>query len=376
MRSRECFAVVLILCAGAKACAQSASSPWTGEWGTFEQMPSTDIRQFQGHGLSISDCAEQHCAFSVLLQNKIGHGNATGFLQVYSGTEAVAHLLSGKKEYCSLRLTLNLRQSSITVGQDAGDCSYFETAGASFVETYPLHSRDGYVASDSAACFAAVEPALLAICTSKELSEKQSKWQLLFYEVADLGEQRSGLAEMTQEQAAQDSLLRGCNGARQVADCLMSAFAQSGKELKARKAAWLEGVTAPGDPGKAAQAAAAIAGSYRHSFPNGDVQGNNFLSTDTLEITELPNDAIHYSLELQFYNGHECLLEGTATYRRAGFFVDQRQTDQPKFPLCVFEILPKEDGVKFADPTGACKMMSCGERGGYNGAQFSFKDRR
>lgn len=49
-------------------------------------------------------------------------------------------MLSGKKEYCSLRLTLNPTQSSITVGLDAGDCSYFETPGASFVQTYPrLH---------------------------------------------------------------------------------------------------------------------------------------------------------------------------------------------------------------------------------------------
>lgn len=376
MQLRECLALGLMLCWGAVACAQSGSSPWTGEWGTFKQTASTDVRQFEGHGLSISDCGEQHCAFSVLVENKIGHGNATGFLQVYSDTEAVAHLLSRKKEYCSLRLTLSPTQSSIAVGQDAGDCSYFETPGASFVQTYPLHSRESYVASDTAACFAADDRSLLAICTSKELSEQQSKWQLLFYEIADLGEQRSGLAEMTQEQAAQRNLLRSCNGAGQVADCLTAGFAQSTKELKARKAAWLEGVTEPGDPGKAAQAAAAIAGSYRRSFPNSDVQGTDFLSTDTLEITQLPNAAIHYSLELQFYNGHSCSLEGTATYRRAGSFVDQRQTDQPMFPLCVFEILPEEDGVKFADPTGACKMMSCGERGGYDGARFSFKDRR
>jgi hypothetical protein len=376
VRLRECFVVLSMLHGSAIACVQSDSSPWSGEWGTFEQTSSTNVRQFKGHGLSISDCAEQHCAFSVLVENKVGQGNASGFLQVYSSTEAVAHLLSGKKEYCSLRLTLNPTQSSITVGPDAGDCSDFETPGASFVQTYPLHGREHYVASDTPACFATDEPALLALCTSKELSEQQSKWQQLFYEIADLGEQRNGLAELPQEQAAQDSLLQSCNNAGQVADCLTAGFAQSTKELKARKAAWLEGVTAPGNPGKAAQAAAVIAGSYRHSFPSGDVQGNNFLATDTLEITELPNHAVHYSLELQFYNGHECSLEGTATYKSAGFFVDQQMTDEPKFPLCVFEILPEEDGVKFADPTGACRMTSCGARGGYNGAQFSFKDRR
>lgn len=171
-------------------------------------------------------------------------------------------------------------------------------------------------------------------------------------------------------------MTQNCDSAGEIAKCLTDDFAQSTKELEARQAAWLEGVTAPGNPGKAAQAATAIVGSYRHSFPNSDVQGDNFLSTDTLKITELPDNAIHYSLELQFYNGHECSLEGTANFRRAGFFVDQQKTDQLKFPLCVLEILPDENGVKIADPTGACKMMSCGERGGYNGAQFSFKDRR
>ena len=221
-----------------------------------------------------------------------------------------------------------------------------------------------------------VDPAMLTLCISKELSELQSKWQLLFYKVADLGEQRSGLAEGIQEQAAQEDLMRNCDRAGQIAKCLTDGFAQSTKELEARQAAWLERVTAPGDSGRAAQVAAAIVGSHQRSFPNGDVQGGNFLSTDKLKISELPNNAIHYSLELQFYNGHECSLEGTATYKRGGFFVDQQKTDQPKFPLCVFEILSDENGVKFADPTGACKMMSCGERGGYNGAQFSFKDRQ
>jgi hypothetical protein len=79
VRLRECFVVVLMLCTGVVACAQSAFSPWTGEWGTFKQTPSIDVRRFEGHGLSIGDCAEQHCAFSVLVEKKIGHGKATGF---------------------------------------------------------------------------------------------------------------------------------------------------------------------------------------------------------------------------------------------------------------------------------------------------------
>lgn len=273
-------------------------------------------------------------------------------------------------------MTLDPTQLSINVRQDAGNCSYFETPGATFVKSYALHSRESYVFYDTAACFAAVDPAMLTLCSSKELSEQQSKWQLLFYQVADLGQQRSGSAEGAQKQVVQDSLMENCDSAGQVAGCLTNGFAHSTKELKAHQAAWLEGVTAPGNPSKAAQAMAAITGSYRHSFPNGDVQGDNFLSTDTLKITDLSDNSIHYSVQLEFFNGHECSLEGTANYRRAGFFVDQQKTDQPKFPLCIFEILADENGVKFADPTGACKMISCGERGGYNGAHFSFKDRQ
>ena len=375
MRVSKCFPVVLISCASAVVFAQSASSPWSGEWGSFKQMPATDLRRFEGHGLSISNCTEQQCAFSILMENKVAHGNATGLLQVYSGTRAVAHLLSGKKKYCSLRMTLDPKQPSINVQQNAGDCSYFETPGATFVQSYALHGRVNYVFYDTAACFASVDPTMLALCTNRELSDQQSKWQLLFYQVADLGEERSGLAEGIKEQAAQDILMQNCDHAGQIAKCLTDGFAQSTKELEARRAAWLEEVTVPGEPSKAARAAAAIVGSYQRSFSNSDVQGDNFVSTDTLKITELPNNALHYSLDLQFYNGHECSLEGTASYRRSGFFVDQQKTDQPKFPLCVLEILTDENGVKFADPAGACKMISCGERGGYNGAQFSFKDR-
>lgn len=376
VRLRKYVAMVLLSCASAAAFAQSASSPWAGEWGIFKRVPSTDVRRLEGQGLSISDCTEQHCTFTILVENKVGHGNATGLLQVYSDTEAVAHLLSGNKEYCSLRMVLDPAQPSINVRRDTGDCSYFETPGVTFVQRYALHARKGFVFYDTAACFAADDPAMLTLCTSKELSEQQSKWQLLFYEVADLGDQRSGLAENLQEQAVQDTLMQNCDNAGQVAGCLTDGFAQSTKELEARQSAWLEEVTAPGDPGKAAQAAAAIAGNYRHSFPNGDGQGDNFFSTDTLKITDLPHHAIHYSLELQFFNGHECSLEGTAIYRRAGFFVDQQKTAEPKFPLCVLEILTDENGVKFADPTGACKMMSCGQRGGYDGAQFLFTDRQ
>lgn len=366
-----CWLGACVLCL-----AQAASSPWAGEWGQFKQVPSTSNRRFEGHGLSIHDCVNRSCAFTILVENKTSHAGATGFLQLESRTEAIAHLVEGKKEYCSLQIALDADQPSIAVRQENGGCSYFETPGANFVETYPLHTRVRYYGWDVAGCFAATDGAKIAVCNSRILSAQQSSWQKLFLAVTDDLQTSSGLADWAQEQSAQDSLMQSCEGAAHVVECLTTAFANSARELDHRKAVWLKEVTAPGDRATAIQKAAMIAGSYRYSFPSGDVYGNHYQATDTLNIEALHNGVVHFAVDLSFYNGHACSLKGRATYRHAGYFVYQQATGEPRFPLCIFEILPEKDGVKLVDPTGACKMVSCGERGGYNGAYFPFKDRR
>ena len=356
--------------------AQDVASHWIGEWGDFEQGGSGDSAFPLGRGLSVSGCDGKRCAISLRLHGKAANGDAAGYLEVQTSTTGIAHLMFEKQEHCALQLTLDSVAAQIAVRPGPGDCSYFLTPGGSFVGSYPLHTRDTYVSENVPACFAATEPAMLALCTSKTLADEETRWNLLFLEVSDLRSAGDGASDAELRETAMKGLLRPCDSAAAPGDCMMAALEHSVTELNARKAAWLDSVTAPGDAGAAEKAIAAVAGSYRHSFENGDVSGDHFLSTNRLEITAVSNSSIHFSVSLEFYNGHECSLDGTASYKRAGLFADQIRSQDPKFPMCVLEIVPGEQGVTLADPTGGCKMMSCGERGGYNGTAFAFKDRR
>jgi hypothetical protein len=82
-------------------------------------------------------------------------------------------------------------------------------------------------------------------------------------------------------------------------------------------------------------------------------------------------------VELNFYNGHECSLSGGALYRKDRSFVFD---DSPRNALsdtqtCRLAIILSDDGVKFRDITGGCKVNYCGVRGGWNGEGFMFKER-
>jgi hypothetical protein len=307
------------------------------------------------------------------VEEKADHGGATGYVEIQSANQAIAHLVSAlKEERCSLELELISDGQMIKARPHSGDCTYFLTPGASFEHEYPLHNRDHYVGDDIAACFASSAAGLHAICTDHALADQVQKWQLLYLRVAELEAQPN---ELVRAHSAREHILAICDYASDVGSCVRDGFASSSLQLEARQSAWLASVTEVGAPAEAEAKASAIKGSYHHSFPNSDVDGDHFTSADTLEIAPLPQHTIRFSADLQFYNGHECSINGVAKFAKAGFFVFQSK-DKNSGPLgCVLEIIPAKGGVRLADPTGGCKMISCGERGGYNGATFSFKER-
>jgi hypothetical protein len=124
----------------------------------------------------------------------------------------------------------------------------------------------------------------------------------------------------------------------------------------------------------ARQAAQSLAGEYHHRFPNGDVQGEQFDSTNTLHLEPEADGSLRYSIHLEFFNGHGCGGEGVARFNIEGKFVDAQ--DAGRGHTCVFEIVPAADGVQLEDPTGYCRMTNCGARGGYVDAKFSFSGSR
>lgn len=109
---------------------------------------------------------------------------------------------------------------------------------------------------------------------------------------------------------------------------------------------------------------AALAGVYKHRFPNGDVQGDHFISEDILEVVPVSADAAYVRLHLEFFNGHVCDISGVA--RQAGeALVYDGPADLDGKP-CRLTLAARRDGVHiFEDENGACRAQTCGMRGGY-----------
>jgi hypothetical protein len=375
MRTLALCAAVLFCTAGL-LCAQDVGSGWAGEWGVFQATHSTNGTRYSGAGLSISSCAAQRCQFAIRVMSGDGsHGEAEGFLVFPLPTAAVAHLVAFGEEHCTLQLALG-EGPEIEVQPGGGDCSYFQTPGAKFEGKFPLHSRDHYVDDEIASCFAATSQVKLTLCRSEQLSKQKTQWMIQYLQAEELNDMPA-TEELNREGVVESALLAGCEHVAQAEmnGCLRGAFSKSQEELEARMHAWHDSMTEPGDPAVAAVKAKEVAGRYRRRFANSDVEGDHFTSIDRMTITSLGVGAIGFKVHLEFYNGHECSLEGKAAYARAGSFVYLQKSDDAQTPECVFEIVSEKNGVKLKDRTGGCKLMSCGERGGYSGTEFTFKER-
>lgn len=379
MGRQWCWVRMLVMAAvvSAVACAQEPSEGWPGEWGGFQRVPKTGpiAQHFEGQELSISGCAAQRCRISLQVKGKAFHAEASGALLIENGGSAVARLMDLKgAEQCTLALEkTDGAQPAIAVTPRTGDCSYFETPGASFAHMYALRSRTPFYSELFLPdCFVGDERAQVAICASPALAAQEHDWVVLVWKVLGLG---TPPLDMHSERT---KLLKSCDGAADPGPCMAEAFKRSTEELQARERAWKASVTEPGDTMVAEEAIKTIAGTYRRTLPNGDVQGNHFSTTDTLKIWRASDESIHYEVQLFFFNGHECSRAGVASYRRDGAFVEQAEVDWAPAGvsrLCVFELIPTADGVQLSDPTGMCKLQSCGERGGYNGEPFKFSQR-
>jgi len=358
---------------------------WAGEWGEHRLIASSGEETYRE--LSVADCWNKQCAiFKISNQTdsarapreriSCGTDNDKFVLEIESPTKAMAHLRSDEGEKCSLVFErTDTENPSIVVTAGEGDCSYFCSAKGTFTGTYPLRSKQRFFGVQSQIkafgddyddCYADATPARSALCTSKQLSDLEHQWADLFDEVSLIHrgvDRRSGVNE----------IVMNCNAANESATCLANAFKQSGEELNKWKTEWQEAETRAGDPAEAKRKIAAIVGGYQHTHRNGDTSGDKYLTTDAMEIEKASDRSVRYSLELYFYNGHECSREGEATYTSRGMFVDHEQSDSGG--MCYFEIIPTTTGIKLGDPTEKCRENSCGNRGTYDRAYFSFKRR-
>lgn len=360
----------------AVAHAQHASL-WQGEWGAF-----ADRGAQEGRRLSIYGCMNASCMFSIEARSKAGHTEATSqSLTIVSDTEAVA-ALPGETSDAVCRLHFE-RQAGTTPNiavQARGDTctSYYSTSPAVTMSgDYPFRSAINYGGIHADECFLDDSASRMATCMRPDVSALEQKWQELAggYPLQPPTSRSQSTYEHVKEM--DDAILNSCDRDADAAKCLTTRYTSEITTMQVKKDAYLDGTIERGDPAEGGRMAAKIAGQYRHSFPNGDVQGDKFTSTDTLTIRPVGAASIHFEVELNFYNGHECSLSGGALYRKDGSFVfdDSARNALANTPACRLAIIPTGEGVRFQDITGGCKLNYCGERGGWDGEGFTFKER-
>ena len=349
-----------------------APSAWQGEWGSYKEAMAKGEMHAEGQRLAIHSCLGQTCQVTVTTSTLAGENcDGSGQLQIDSATQAIATLkppFADPKNECVLSLNLigSGNQRRVEIKKKSGNCGFYCTPKCTFEHAFLFRSANRFYGDDIPGCFLARSKALDAVCSDKALADLQQSWMSLVDETDNL------FTKPSHARQARDQAQATCSQSEDPSGCLRAFFKTDGDRLTKVKARWQTGVTEPGDPKEAARKAAAIAGTYAHSFQNRTVQGDRYRSTDQLEIKSSANSQIYFKVHLDFFNGHQCSVEGTAAYKKNGAFV-YRSSDTGE--SCVLEIFAREKGVEFQDPVGGCKAY-CGARGSLSGANFPYSERK
>ena len=116
---------------------------------------------------------------------------------------------------------------------------------------------------------------------------------------------------------------------------------------------------------QAAPSAYDLAGRFVRRVPNGDITGARFTTTDTVLIVPADRGSAYVSMDLSFFNGHECSIAGMA--RMEGARLVLRDPDAQGFDgaPCRLEIWRQSGRLRWDDGEGTCRS-NCGARGGFN----------
>jgi hypothetical protein len=356
----------LLLCIATAAHAQQSS--WQGEWGPSDDSASR---------LTLSDCTSTACSFTLQHDNSAGQRCSTSehqSLTLTSPTEATSTLTSfGAAKSCILHL--HRAASTIAITQSGSDCNYWCAGTADFNTTLTQRSTTVYTGAHSDECLHHAGPARMATCIDPALSTLEQKWNDL-YDEFPLIPATKDVPTYKQIENADAKIISDCNPTPNPAACVHDHLTADIAAMAVSQQAFIASYTDRGDEATASALATKIAGRYRHSFANGDVQGDHYRSTDTLTITRVGRASISFDAQLNFYNGHECGLSGGALYRKDGAFVfdDDPKNALPDEPVCHLAIKPTAKGIEFQDLTGGCKIY-CGARGSWDGEAFTFNER-
>jgi hypothetical protein len=117
-----------------------------------------------------------------------------------------------------------------------------------------------------------------------------------------------------------------------------------------------------------------LAGVYKKTFQNGNIDGGKYQSEDILEIVKISPTTAYVRTHLEFFNGHVCNIWGVAKVEGDGLVYHSETNSQGK--PCLLSVKVQAGKVTLDDKDGACAIGTCGNRGMYNGTAFELKKRR
>jgi len=116
-----------------------------------------------------------------------------------------------------------------------------------------------------------------------------------------------------------------------------------------------------------------ITGSYTNTHEISFFDGYDWIETevtDSLILTEIENDSLHFEFYLFHTNGHTCSMDGIAAkidsvYEYIEIFDEDDQSSE-----CKLQIIINDSEIILNDIDNGCMIQYCGMRGYINGITF------
>jgi hypothetical protein len=118
----------------------------------------------------------------------------------------------------------------------------------------------------------------------------------------------------------------------------------------------------------------ALAGVYKKTFANGNIDGHKYQSEDILEIVKLSPSTAYIRAHLEFFNGHVCNIAGVAAVEDDALVYRGPVNLEGK--PCVLLLKAVNGALRLDDVADACTIGTCGNRGMYRGERFPLNRRR
>ena len=108
----------------------------------------------------------------------------------------------------------------------------------------------------------------------------------------------------------------------------------------------------------------ALAGVYKRSFQNGNIDGDVYRTEDVLEVVRLSPATAYFRAHLEFYNGHLCSIWGVVERTES----DWVYRGPPSYlgKSCILHLKIAGGKIVFDDEAQTCRELTCGARGMYS----------